>query len=320
MDSVYQLTFFLSLVLLAIVITVFVLAVSLLGRAVKLSVQEQIRAEERRKQDTQNEIKKMVGKLKKAKAKGRIDIGDLTKSLKDLQNRDSRHKWKLRWIRIKPKLLTANGGALIPGALFLIAVIFSGLALDQPSETATASLYMWISLIALGIGICFVCLTLKVIQGVAITSEETAFMREVEVFKTGLRAFEEEKEPKLALEFLSEEPPLHIEPSEEKELEVGLKLTHGLIARNPEVFFMAPKGFDFPDKNTWFQSEDRKALAGNITASVGFRNCRPELVYIGTINIKAPEEKGIYNLWYYIKCEDFDSGYHKFEAVVDTPS
>lgn len=58
MDSIYQLTFFLAVALLAIVITVFVLAVSLLGRAVKLSVEEQEKAEKDRKKDTENEIKK----------------------------------------------------------------------------------------------------------------------------------------------------------------------------------------------------------------------------------------------------------------------
>ncbi|MBA7584448.1 hypothetical protein ES708_26403 [subsurface metagenome] len=314
MDSIYQLTFFLSLALLAIVITVFVLAVSLLGRAVKLSTEEQIRAEEMLKKDTQNEIKKMEGKLKKAKAKGRIDIGDLTKSLNDLQSRDSRHKWKLRWVRIKPKLLTANGGALIPGALFLIAVIFSGLALNQPGATATASLYMWISLVALGIGLCFVCLTLKVIQGVAITSEETAFVRQKEMFKSALIEFEEEKKLLLQLVFEDMQPPFHVKANSEMSLVFLVEIIQGSIARNTKVYFFAPPGFEFidsikgPTSSRYPNYVSTVFKTGDILSPLRKRK---------TIKIKAPSKKDNYVAAYGVVCEGFHTGLEEFTIVVE---
>ena len=158
MESIYQLIFFLSIALLAIVVTVFVLAVSLLGRAVRLSVEEQTQAEEKRKQDTENEIKEIQRKLDQAKTQGWLDVEDLTKNLSDLNRKETRHLWKLRWIKIKPKLLTASWGALVPGAFFLISVIFSALALHLQNGGLTTTLYMWIALIALGIGIVFISL------------------------------------------------------------------------------------------------------------------------------------------------------------------
>lgn len=318
MGAIYQSMFFLAIALLAISITVFVLAVSLLGRAVKLSVEEQERAERDLKEHNEREIENIQTELDQARAKGKQpDEERLGKILKNLKRKRRRHALKLWWIRRKPRFLRANWGALTPGAFFLTAIVLSALALYWVNEVSTASICMWLAVASMFIGICFVCVTLKVIEGVAKTSEETAFVREVEVFKTALRAFEEEKEPRLELEFLSEKPPLHIEPSKEKELEFGLKLTHGRIARKPEVFFLAPKGFDFPGTRTWFQTEDMGIVTGHITASVDFRNCRPAVIYTRTITIKAPDKEDTYSLWYYIKYEDFDSGYKSFEVVVE---
>lgn len=316
MGSIYQLIFFLAIALLAIVITVFVLAVSLLGRAVKLSAQEQTEAEEKRKKDTENEIKKIQDKLKKAKAAGRVDVKDLTRSLQDLESRDTRHKWKLRWIKIKPKLLTASWGALIPGALFLISAIFSGLAFNQLGETATVSLYMWISLIALGIGICFVCLTLKVIQGVAITSEETAFVRQKDMYKAALIEFEEEKTPHLELAFVDEEPPFQIEAGKEKTIQFVVGLTRGEIARKPKVTFLAPSGFYFPRKETWLQPKNKQHIGGYITCRFDFSDISGSAQSMGKLKIKAPSQADTYNLKYIISCEKFESDHKEFAVEV----
>ena len=67
--------------LLAIVVTLYVLAVSLLGRAITLSVEEQTNAKQKRKEDTENEINRIQRKLDKAKEKGKLDTTELTNSL-----------------------------------------------------------------------------------------------------------------------------------------------------------------------------------------------------------------------------------------------
>ena len=56
MGTIYQLTIFLALALLAIVAAVFVLAVSLLGRAVKMAAEEQEKAAREQKDATEKEI------------------------------------------------------------------------------------------------------------------------------------------------------------------------------------------------------------------------------------------------------------------------
>lgn len=316
MDSIYQLTFFLSLALLAIVITVFVLAVSLLGRAVKLSTEEQIEAEEKRKKDTENEIKEMQDKLDEARTEGHVDAGGFRRSLKALERKDARHKWKLRWIKIKPKFLTANWGALIPGALFLIAAILSGLALNQTGSTATASLYMWISLIALGIGICFVCLTLKVIQGVAITSEETAFVRQKEMLKSALIESEEERRPDLDFAFSGSQPPFHMKAGSKMVIEFTIEVIRGDVARKPSVFFHAPKGFLFPGSPTALPLLGIK-WADYVSSYVDFEDTAIGIYRRGTITIKAPPKPDDYPLLH--QC--FSEGHHgkicEFHVIVE---
>jgi len=67
MDTVFEALFFLAVGFIAITVTIYVLAVSLLGRATKLSVQEQTEAEEKGKKETEEEIKTIQNKLDEAK-------------------------------------------------------------------------------------------------------------------------------------------------------------------------------------------------------------------------------------------------------------
>ena len=96
MVAFYQLTFYLSLALLAIVITVFVLALSLLGRAVRISSEEQQKAEQERQERNQAQLGIIQGKLDTTKADEKHpDIESLTKSLRELKKQIKKHDRKL---------------------------------------------------------------------------------------------------------------------------------------------------------------------------------------------------------------------------------
>lgn len=316
MGAIYQLLFFLSVALLATVVTLFVLAVSLLGRAVRLSAEEQTNTEQKRKQDTEDKIAGMKSQLDQATADEQLDTGDLEKTLHDLKRKDAKHKWKLRWIKMKPKLLTASWGALIPGAFFLISVIFSAIALYLQDGEPVVSPYMWIAVAALGIGICFICLTLRVIEGVAITSEETGLVRDTEAFKSALREIEEEKKPKLSLIFRKEQPPFNLEVGEQISIPFELMLTQGDIARKPRVYFFAPSGFDFTDMATWVQDEYIAKVPEYITTSIEAAECRLGIYITSTVDIKAPTSEGEYVLFYRLTCEGFTTDLIEFNVIV----
>lgn len=317
MGAIYQSMFFLAIALLAISITVFVLAVSLLGRAIRLSVEEQERAEKDRKKDTESEIKKIQDKLEQAKAAGRVDVGDLSQSLQDLERKDSKHKWKLRWIKIKPKLLKVSWGALIPGAFFLTAIVLSALALYWVREATIASIYMWLAVASMLIGICFVCLTLKVIEGVAVTSEEISLLRQKDILKTALKEHEEEKRPKLALQFEEKQPPFHIKAGEQMTIEFGLHFVQGEIARKLGAYIFAPSGFEFPGKHTWVQGKHVGEVTEHVTTGFEYGDCTSGIAPARNLIIKAPSKTGKFKLKYKIVCEGFDGDIEKFNVVVE---
>ncbi|MFC1918025.1 hypothetical protein ACFLXH_05180 [Chloroflexota bacterium] len=120
MDILFESIYFLAIGLLAITIAVFVLAVSLLGRAIRISAQEQAEAEEARKKDIEKQLQALKSELDEAKNKSRVDVEKLKKSISELDKQQEKHMWRIRWIKMKPKLLTANGGVLLPGFFFLL--------------------------------------------------------------------------------------------------------------------------------------------------------------------------------------------------------
>ncbi len=207
----YQLTFYLALALLAIVITVFVLAVSLLGRAVRISSEEQQKAEQERQQHNREQLVGIQGELDTAKETGkRPDIEKLELSLEKLKGQIKKHERKIAWILWKPRLLKATWGVFIPGILFLFSAVFASLALNFQTSL-NLSLYLWIlSLISMLSGVTLICLILRVIEGVAVTTDETSFIRQKEMLKTALIEFNESNKPKLSFQFRDDEPPFII--------------------------------------------------------------------------------------------------------------
>ena len=103
MNDIYQILFFLGIGFLAIDVTIFVLAVSLLGRAVKLSVEEQTKLEEKAKADNEVEMEKLQDSLKNCVGTSSLE-NTLKHSLRNLQKKDNKHKRKLIWIKMKPEV------------------------------------------------------------------------------------------------------------------------------------------------------------------------------------------------------------------------
>jgi len=188
MAAIYEATFFLALALLAIVITVFVLAVSLLGRAIKISLEEKRKAESEQTEAIERDMLAIEKQLTTArKKKGKPDIKRLEKSLRILRRRELLHKIKLWFIKLRPHLLKAPLGVFVPGALFIMAVALCGTAQNYIIAAPDLAKALWIvGAIAIALGIINVGLTLRVIQGLAVTSDDVPFARQKEVFKSSL--------------------------------------------------------------------------------------------------------------------------------------
>lgn len=211
MNIIYQFTFYLALSLLAIIITVFVFAVSLLGRAMEAAARSQEQKISERKAINAKEIEELREEMGKPGPDGQIPHG-LTEKLKNLEKQDKKFQKELDQIKSAPSLLTVKGGLLPPSKLFLAAMVLSSLASGLSGlKNALIPLTSWaLSMAAVGTGVWKVCCSLKVIEEVAITSEEAGHRKAIDALKTALLEVEEEKRPQLQFTFRGEQPPFSV--------------------------------------------------------------------------------------------------------------
>lgn len=318
MVVIYQATFYLSIVLLAILITLFVLAVSLLGRAVRISIDEQEKAEQASLSRSQSEIQDLSKQFKKAeKSHIQPDIDRIQKSIKKIKWSQRFSKIKLRWICIKPKFLGVPLGVILPGSLFLVSIVTSTLAIYFESSSHNTALSLWyISLITVIMGMINILLTLRVTQSVAITSDEISYLRQKELMKSALIEVEEVKTPSLEFSFSDENPPFDIGADQQKNIDFHIHLTKGYPARNIGVMFFVPEGFGFPGHTTHKQPISVQTVAGLLSASVNFDYCTTSFDPASSINIKAPSNQGAYKAWYKVGCDRFDGELQSFDINV----
>jgi Flp pilus assembly protein TadB len=221
MGTIYQLTFFLGLGLLAIVITIFVFAVSLLGRAMEAAARsEKDKLAERRKSNTE-QMAAIRKEIEEAEAKGQIPKG-LTRKLDKLEKKDKKFEKEQSKIRKAPELLTAKGGVYYTCVFLVITLVTSGVALylsTLKDMNFLIPLLIWIAgLITAGYGIYRICQSLRVIQSVAVTSEEAWLKRTIDAFKIAEKELEEEKRPEITLKYLNVSFPLKLKPDSEKDI------------------------------------------------------------------------------------------------------
>lgn len=319
MGIVYQITCLVSLGLLGIVVAIFVLAVTQVGRATESASREQQNKMLQKKEVNLKQIEVIQGQLEKAKEAGKIDESELSKELEKTKEELKSYDNEIKRIQERVVMIRRKGAVIYPGACFILALALSlassGLAESQ--NLLTLALWLWI--ISIGIlifGMYRVFRTLGAIEEVTITSGE-AVDKLPEAVKSALRELEEEKKPELELEFTNEKPPFSYKVGEERAIVFGTRVTKGTIARNASVVFFAPPGFDFPGMDKAVQSKDIARVGGYLTAYFNFERCTRPIKLSEEIRIKAPNSAGKYILLYRISCDEgFDSDYNSFEVIV----
>lgn len=316
MDVIYQLTFFAALTILAILITIFVFAVSLLGRAMEVAAKAEKAKRAERKESIAKEMAVIKEEIDKAEASGQIPPTQLIQKLKKLSKEDKKSEKKIASIKEAPDLLTVEGGVAPTASLLLLALISSGMAWYFDTHNPISAPVFWIlALFVMGCSIYRIYQCLRVIERVAITSEEAALMREIKAFKQALEEIEQEKKPELALKFSGEQPPFHIKPNAEMRLGLQLCLTKGDIAEYTVVHLLAPPGFDFPGRRPYVLTPSH-SYANHIGTIWEIGIVIGGIDYNHTIAIKAPPEAGSFRLVGYAVCEGYKSKPVEGEVIV----
>lgn len=318
MGVIYQLTFFLALGLLAIVITIFVFAVSLLGRAIEAAAISEADKLAERKASNVEEMAAIRQEIQDAEASGQIPKG-LRRKLEKLEKKDKKFEKEQSKIRKAPESLAVRGGVYYPCAFLIAALALNGGALylsNIQNIHWAISLSLWIlGLAAVGYSIYRICKSLGVIESVAVPSEEVAFKRETEAFKAALKEIEEEKKPKLGLTFEDAQSPFHVGTESEMGIEFAVHLIKGDIARSAVVYFGAPAGFDFLGMPRGPRLVGK--YANYVSGQFELGDIVQPLSKLRWLKFRAPSKPERYTAFYRLLCEGFHSGTHEFEIEVE---
>ena len=313
----YQATAFLAIALLAVVVTIFVLASSLLGRAIESASEE----EEKKRREQEKIISKQVRQAREQfekAAKGTGEFEEARESLRSLQKQKRRFEKQAKHIQQSYQVFRVKGGVLRPSLCFLSSLILGGIAWGlSRGDWQWISVYVWVlGLIAMGWGLYRIYSGLRKIESVAITSEEVALIRTMEAFRIALKKHEDERKPKLRLQFTNSQPPFHAKKDTETKINFIVKLTNGDIARKVEVWFFAPMDFEFSDLDTWHQSASY-TIPNALTAKHEFKDILAGINYNRTLRLKPPAREDTYILAYRLYCEGFTSKLEKFKIVIE---
>lgn len=304
MDAIYQLTFFLALGLLAIVITIFVFAVSQVGAATESASREQQDILLKKKEAKVRQIEKIQERLEEARKVGHLDESKLLEELQNTKEESAGYDTELKRLQERITLIRRKGAVIWPGAFFLTALVLTTTATGLAEGQNPIALPLWI--ISIGIlvfGIYRVFRTLGAIEEVTITSQE-AREKLPEAVKIALRAIEEERKPELYLTFKGIKFPLHVKADSEVSLPLELGVRKGEFAENVSVVIGAPQGFDFPKQDTVVLPSDHD-YPNYICRVWEVGTVIRGLVTYRTITIKSPPTVGSFNMIYYTFCRGF---------------
>jgi ABC-type multidrug transport system fused ATPase/permease subunit len=321
MEAFSDMMMILSVTLLAVMVAIFVLAASLLGRAIQQAREEQQEASKREKELAEAQaaqlskaIDEVQSKLKEAAPSEAVSTLEDQLSQYKKERKASKKKSRKAARRYgRYRALTAQWGVLPTSALVLVSLV---LAAAGDAVTADVAGYALLSISgSLLIGACYrIYQSLRVVQDVAVTTEETQFKREAEALEIALERHEEKKRPRLALDFRDRKPPYTFKVGAEEVITFRVRLKRGDIARHASVFFFAPEGFEFPGMPTWRQADDFTPLPNALTLQVLLGDLIAAISYTQSVTMKLPAKVGLYTVKYQPCCEGFGGEYQQFQV------
>lgn len=312
---------FLCLTLLAIVIAIFILAVSFLGRALEQARKEREEAAELGKKQA-NELARHLDeiiaevqiKLKGTEAAEAISA--LEKELEQYkkQKKESKKQLKRAVSRYKRYMLLTVPRGVLPTSLLLL-VSFSLAAMAKLFTTPVSYAPLVVSLLVLGWACLRIYLSLLTVQEVAVTTEEAQFSRETEALETALEIHEAKKRPELKLNLIAPPLPFRFKQSTEVIINFWVELIKGDVGKAMEVYFFADTGFEFPGRKIFYQKPGTRK-PGTLTTMIDMGDIKRGISHPLDLKIKTPSEAGQFSLEFRIICEGFSGDIEEFPIEI----
>jgi hypothetical protein len=325
---VYQALFFLDIALLAIVITIFVFASSLLGRSIELTKKQHevaIAAEEKERQESIKNAREMINTLSMKPLADKNEVGKAQESFDALTKKFKEFDKKSKSIMKQYSLFTVNGGIGQQSILFLLSGILSGIAWSVNSSSELAGVNPKLVLTTVLFGLSVICVAtglwrlyslLKRIQEVALTSEEAASRQMIEAFKTAQRQIMIELKPKLSMSLINKLP-ISLKSGEKIEIEFAIDLEKGNFANNIESVIIVPKGFELESNRgkVGAQSPTAAYCPGQPRCQFTTTQLLLATTWRNSCTLKATQQNGNYEILYRVQCEGYVSDSHSFQIT-----
>lgn len=219
---------------------------------------------------------------------------------------------------MKPWFLRASGGVYAPSAFFAASIVFSAYGWYESNRLASGN-YMGllvVGVVFLLVGVVWLGFVLKVIEGVAVTSEDVAYTREKDMFVAALAAYDESKRPELSFEW-REPPPFEIEADSMYSLRFTAQVLKSDSCENVIATFYLPPGFSFPGRERLTQPAGDGDIAGYETGSVEFgKPLLQSTKWVNDIAIKAPAEAGTFKGYWGLAGRAAESKMDSFDIQV----
>jgi hypothetical protein len=331
--AIAEALFFLTSALLVTVITIFVFAASLLGRAVeaKAKDEEELRKTGERELDLKiTEAQKALNELKEAGLKDNSNsekalVAVLTaEASKATYNRESK-----RILRAY-SVFTVWGGVIYPAIFFISSIVSSIIAWSLAATNSNIFLigdytflsipfqigFIIVSLLLLGVGIKQLIFSLDNIQKVAITSEEIWLKKIIEGYKIAQQEIDNRKQVILSLTTESDQYPIQVLAGQKNSLPIKINIVQGTSAHKVQVDVMCPdKGFSLELSNNFIDIQTRTQkwwhhdIKEQYEQYIGIRallnsDIRRRINYLGKIIITTPTVLGTYPLIYSVSSEE----------------
>lgn len=292
-----------ALVGLTIVVTVFVLSVTLLGRAAKFAKEKRSETEQKSKTNFDSDIAKLQAQIKK----NPDDIEELKKQVGELEVKRAYTINKIRQIEEQFNALTLKNGVLIPGVMFFITLFIENWLTHVVFNIFGQFVLLIIAFISSIYAVKKIVLTLQAIQEVAINTDDHQLEQLKNALIEGLETIESEKEPKPIIRF-KEKSPFIFKPDAEVEIkfEVDLMIPGNKEARNVDIWFLFSPEIEIvqsSDYDTPFQQNSGYQIPNANTTRYKFSLVRKHTRAAGTIKVKTGTI-GNYILRYKVDCDN----------------
>jgi len=290
-----------------------------LGRALEAAATDQREKLTERKEKNAQAMGVMQQDIEEARKTGEIPH-ELTSKLKDLEKQNEKFEKELSKIRKTPELLTVRGAVFYPCVFLTAALVLNGTAWylslpENPNWWIVQGIWI-VSLAAIGYSIYRICKTLKVIQNVAITSEEAWIKKTVEAFKIAEKEIDEEKRPEVRLTFRKAKFPLEMSTDSEIAVKSTLNVSKGDFIENVEVHIGVPAGFELPKAENTYTTSSEHTYSNYIWTTWELGTMITGIQYDKVTTIKSPLTVGNFKIVYHIVGRGLLFKSNEFELIV----